>query len=70
MISIGSQREARQLVAPRDPAEMTPEDRLTELSEALANACLRLLISRQKGLEDSAGREPSCVQVVNSEETA
>ena len=54
---------------PRDPAEMDPPDRLAELAETLAAGYLRLLISRRKGLEDSANREPSCVQVVNRQET-
>ncbi len=54
---------------PRDPAEMTPEERLAEVAFLLSEAYLRTLVSRQKGLEDSASREPSWVQVVNSPET-
>ncbi len=53
----------------RDPSEMTPEARLSEVAFLFSEAYLRTLVSRQKELEDSADREPSCHQVVNDQET-
>jgi len=50
----------------RDPADLTPEERLAEVAFLLAAAYLRVLVSRQKELEDSTDREPSCHQVANS----
>ena len=56
------------MILHRDPAIMTAEERLRELSEALANGYLRLLVSRGKELEDQAKLEALC-EPVDAEES-
>ena len=54
---------------PRDPAEMTPEDRLAEVAFLVAEAYLRVLVSRRKELELSPIVEAPCDQMVDAEES-
>ena len=51
----------------RDPAAMTPEERLAELAELLGMAYLRLSNSSQKPLEEGHPPEALC-QAVNAPE--
>ena len=52
-----------------DPAAMTIDGRLDELSIALATGYLRLLASRRKELEEAPLAEAPCPHVVNEAET-
>jgi len=52
----------------RDPSHMAAEERLRELSEALAIGYLRLLLSRRKELEGEAKLEALC-EPVDAEES-
>ena len=52
-----------------DPASMAPADRLAELAEVLAVGYLRLLVSREKELDQAANGEALCLHTVNKEET-
>ena len=53
----------------RDPAEMTPEERLDEVAFLIAQAYLRTLVSRGKELEVSPIVEAPCDQMVDAEES-
>jgi hypothetical protein len=55
---------------PRDSAEMTPEDRLAELAEALASAYIRLVVLRKKELELQAEGTALCVPVVDGKDAS
>ena len=58
------------ILSARDPASMTTEERLLELSELLGTAYLRLLLARkesQKGLDQPLESEPSCALVNGAE---
>lgn len=56
------------ILSARDPSIMTAEERLAELAEALAVGYLRVLIKRQKELEDQPKHEALC-SVVDGTET-
>jgi hypothetical protein len=54
----------------RDPAAMTPAERLAELAVLLGAAYLRLLVARRESrncLEHAAESEPSCAPVNGGE---
>ncbi len=53
----------------RDPAEMTPEERLSEVAFHLAEAYLRALVSRGKALDQGHPAEAPCHQMVDAEES-
>ena len=57
------------MTKPRDPAAMSPEDRLTELASVMANGYLRLLDSAEKELDQPDPVEAPCVQMVGTKET-
>ena len=56
------------MTSARDPAALTPEDRLAELAEALAIGYLRLLARRRKELEADPKAE-ALLGVVDGMET-
>ena len=58
------------IISARDPAAMSPEERLAELSEALAFGYLRILVSRKKELEPGPNAEALCGAVDGQETVA
>ena len=56
------------MIPSRDPSTMTVEERGSELSEALATGYLRLLVSRQKDL-DQVGKLEALCEPVDAEES-
>jgi len=56
------------MISPRDPAAISPTERLDEVAELLAKAYLRLSESRRKALEDCSPPEALC-GAVNGPET-
>ena len=57
------------MTSARDPTDMSPEERLTEVAFLMATGYLRLLVSRQKELEGSAPAAAPCAPVVDGQET-
>ena len=55
------------MISFRDPSQMTTEDRLAELAEALAVGYLRLLVSCEKELEGQPKHEALCALVDGKE---
>lgn len=54
----------------KDPAVMSPEDRLAELGALLATGLRRARLSRETGLADCGERERPCVSVDTPEDPA
>ena len=53
---------------PRDPADLTPEDRLAEVAFLIAQGYLRSLVSRGKALDSGHQSEALCGKKVDGQE--